>query len=327
VSRMRVLVIGCGTMGRLHGHALRRAGAAVCCTDADPEAARRYASDVGATAVTDLAAAIAHGVDGAVVTTPTQSHPSLVAALVEAGIPSFCEKPLALTLEETRQVGELVDARGVPVQIGFHRRCDPAYRRVRSAVQEGTLGRVHIVRACTHTAGLPVDPAVGGSVLRDLQVHDFDAVHFVTGRETSAVTAFAIDPTDSPGPTWNCPAVVSVLELSDGSAAVVTGGRPSPPGYDARVEVYGSAGSMAAGLDARTPMRSPGDGAAPAYQRFMDRFSDAYEEEMRAFAGVVADGAQNPCTWRDSYAAMRVAIAAERSAHRGGARVQVGTVV
>src|SRR5688500_14609792 len=102
MTAIRVLVAGCGTMGRLHGHALRRAGAELSCTDALPEAARALAADVGATPVPDVAAAVARGIDGAVVTTPTRTHAAVVSALVEAGVPSFCEKPLALSLDETR---------------------------------------------------------------------------------------------------------------------------------------------------------------------------------------------------------------------------------
>jgi myo-inositol 2-dehydrogenase/D-chiro-inositol 1-dehydrogenase len=316
MTRIRVVVVGCGTMGRLHAHALLRAGAELYCTDAAPEAARSFARAVGATAVADVGAAIAHGVDGAVVATPTLTHTEVLTALVEAGVPSFCEKPLALTLEETRGVGDLADARGVPVQIGFHRRCDAGYLRVRSAVRGGELGRLRIVRAGTHEAKPPMERAsVAGNVLRDLQIHDFDAVRFVTGLEATGVTTVAVDPGGADGADWNCAAVVSVLEMDDGSTAVVTGVRPSPPGYDARLEAYGSAGSIAAGLDARTPMRSAGDGAVRPYGGFADRFADAYDAEMRAFHGVVADGAENPCTWRDAYAAMRIAVAAERSAH------------
>jgi len=324
VTALRVLVVGCGTMGRLHGRALRRAGAELVCTDAVPEAARAFADEVGAIPVPDAAAALARGIDGAVVTTPTRSHAAVVSALVDAGVPSFCEKPLALTLPETRQVGELADARGVPLQIGLHRRSDPGYVRVRDAVRDGEVGRVRIVRAGTHTAGLPVDPRRDGSILRDLQIHDFDAVRFVCGVDPVAVTTFAVAAAGAPDDAWNSPAVVSVLELGDGSTAVVTGGRPSPPGYDARIEVYGSAGSVAAGLDERTPMHA-GDGGTPPYGVFRDRFADAYEQEMRTFAALVAGDAGNPCTWRDSYAAMQIAVAAERSAHTG-ARVELDGV-
>jgi myo-inositol 2-dehydrogenase / D-chiro-inositol 1-dehydrogenase len=324
MTAITVLVVGCGAMGRIHGAALRRRGADLWCTDAAPDAAERYAAEVGATAVEDLASALERGVDAALVTTPAPTHASLVATLVAAGVPTFCEKPLSLTLEESRAVGELVDDRGVPVQIGFHRRCDADYRRVRRAALDGDLGRVQLVRACTHTAGLPVDARLGGSILRDLLIHDFDAVRFVTGAEAVAVSAFAVDPVEPGGPGWNSPAVVSVLEMSDGSAAVVTGGRPSPPGYDARVEVYGSAGSMAAGLDARTPIRSAdGNPANGSYQRFLDRFADAYDAEMEAFLALVRGDGANPCTWRDSYAAIAVAIAAERSAQEQGASVPV----
>jgi myo-inositol 2-dehydrogenase/D-chiro-inositol 1-dehydrogenase len=302
---MRVLVVGCGAMGRIHGDALRRRGVDISCTDVDVEASRRLADALGAS-VTGLEP---DGIDAAVVTTPAPTHAPLVSTLIAAGVPAFCEKPLALTLEETRTVGELADARSVPLQIGFHRRCDAGYRRVRDAVRDGELGRVQLVRASTHTAGQPVDASLGGSILRDLQIHDFDAVRFVTGAEPTAVSAFAVDPVAPAGPSWNSPAVVSVLEMSDGSVAVVTGGRPSPPGYDARIEVSGSAGSVATGLE-------------PGFQRFLDRFADAYEAEMDAFLALV-DGGQNPCGWRDSYAAMAVAIAAERSAQERAASVPI----
>ena len=246
MSSLRVLVVGCGAMGRMHAHALCRAGADVCCTDIVADSARLCAGEEGATAVRDVHVALERGIDAAVVTTPTPTHAAVVTTLVQAGIPAFCEKPLALSLEETRAVGELADRHGIPLQIGFHRRCDPEYRHARSAVQAGAVGRVHIVHARTHTAGRPVDPALAGSILRDLQIHDFDAVRFVTGREAEAVTTFAVDSAGA-ADAWNSPAVVSVLELSDGSSAVLTGGRPSPPGYDARLEVYGSAGSVSFG--------------------------------------------------------------------------------
>jgi myo-inositol 2-dehydrogenase/D-chiro-inositol 1-dehydrogenase len=320
MTALRVLVVGCGAMGRMHAQALCRAAADVSCTDVVADAARLCAADTGATAVRDVRAAVERGIDAAVVTTPTATHTAVLTTLVRAGIPAFCEKPLALSLEDSQVVGELADRHGVPLQIGFHRRHDPDYRRARSAVADGAVGRVHIVHARTHTAGRPVDPVLGGSVLRDLQIHDFDAVRFVTGREAEAVTTFAVDPAGA-GAAWNSPAVVSVLELSDGSTAVVTGGRPSPPGYDARLEVYGSEGSVAAGLDARTPMT----GAQPRYERFTDRFAEAYTAEMDAFLAL-ARGGENPCTWRDAYAAMQLAIAAERSAMAGGARVDVGSV-
>jgi myo-inositol 2-dehydrogenase / D-chiro-inositol 1-dehydrogenase len=100
MTAITVLVVGCGAMGRIHGAALRRRGADLWCTDAAPDAAERYAAEVGATAVEDLASALERGVDAALVTTPAPTHASLVATLVAAGVPTFCEKPLSLTLEE-----------------------------------------------------------------------------------------------------------------------------------------------------------------------------------------------------------------------------------
>src|SRR4051794_10982074 len=92
---------------------------------------------------------------------------------------------------------------------------------------------------------------------------------------------------------------------------VVTGGRPNPPGYDARLEVYGSKGSAAAGLDERTPAHPGGPEGPPPYGSFVGRFPEAYEAEIAGFVAAT-DGGENRCPWPDAYEALRLAVAAER---------------
>jgi myo-inositol 2-dehydrogenase / D-chiro-inositol 1-dehydrogenase len=179
-----------------------------------------------------------------------------------AGVPTFCEKPLALTLADTLAAGALADRCGVVLQVGFHRRSDAGYLEVRGAVHGGALGPVHLVRAGTHEAPeRAVRVELCGTVLRGLLIHDFDAVRFVTGRDAVAVTTVDVEGYSGVGAGEEWPAVASLLELDDGSAAVVTGGRPNPPGYDARLEVYGSAGS------ARHRPRRPDAGVRPRRRR------------------------------------------------------------
>jgi myo-inositol 2-dehydrogenase/D-chiro-inositol 1-dehydrogenase len=257
---------------------------------------------------------VAHGVDAAIVATPTATHPDVAAALIAAGVPTFCEKPLAMTLEDTAAVGRLADERGVLLQVGFHRRFDPSYLAVRRAVRDGAVGRVNLVRAGTHEApARSVPVSTSGTVLCDLLIHDFDAVRFITGAEASTVTTTGVEGHTGVGDGRDWPAVATLIELDDGSVAVVTGGRPNPPGYDARIEVYGSEGSVAAGLDDRTPAHPRHTSSRPAYRSYLDRFGEAYGEEISAFVTAATDGGENRCTWRDAYAGLQIAVCAERS--------------
>jgi len=311
-------------MGAMHAQALRRHATVVCC-DVIAERAQAVAGALGAAVLASVADAIAGGLDGAIVATQTDAHPDVVAELLQAGVPTFCEKPLAMTLAETAALGRLADERGVLLQVGFHRRFDPGYLAVRQAVGDGTVGRVNIIRAGTHEApprSAPVE--LCGSVLRDLLIHDFDAIRFVTGAQAVAATTAGVEGYSGVGDGRDWPAVASLIELDDGSLAVVTGGRPNPPGYDARLEVYGSHGSAAAGLDERTPAHSRRPSAPGPYAHFADRFPDAYEAEIAAFVAAV-DGGENRCPWRDAYEALRLSVAAERSLVEGG-RVELRDV-
>ena len=82
-----------------------------------------------------------------------RAHTALIKAGVDAGIPVFCEKPLSGSSDEAIAVADYVNASGVPVQIGYPRRFDPAYLAARDAVVSGELGWLHTLRSTT------LDPA------------------------------------------------------------------------------------------------------------------------------------------------------------------------
>ena len=110
---------------------------------------------------------------------------------------------------------------------------------------------------------------------------------------------------------------VATLRLSGGTLAILSTTRHDPLGYDIRTELFGSGDSVSVGLGPRTPMRSLEPGvpppAGPAWSAFMDRFHDAYAEELRAFLRVARGEEESACTARDGLEAVRVAVAATRS--------------
>jgi myo-inositol 2-dehydrogenase/D-chiro-inositol 1-dehydrogenase len=237
----------------------------------------------------------------------------------------FCEKPLAADLTATRELVATVAAAGAVVQVGFQRRFDAGIRAVRDAVAEGRLGWTHTLRSTTFD---PAPPPAGylphsGGLYRDCAVHDFDAVRFVTGREVVEVYATGANRgADFFAAAGDVDTATALLTLDDGTLGTVSCTRYNGAGYDVRLEVFGSAGSIAAGLDERTPLASaepnPGlpTGGKP-YANFLERFADAYATELRTFVEVAAGRAANPCPPADALATFRIAEACELSRAEG----------
>ncbi len=286
-------------------------------------------------------------VDAVVVATPSSTHAELVGRAAAAGLPVFCEKPIALDLDGVDAVLAAVAAAGVQLQVGFQRRFDPGYLAVREAIAGGSLGRVLMLRA---TAFDHVPPPAGylptsGGIHADMLVHDFDAVCWLTGRRVAEVYAAGAVLTDEVfAEHGDVDTTAVVLRLDDGTIATLTGSRVDPLGYDHRIEVLGTEDSLAVALDGRAPIHRlgtgggppavPGDGpppgdappagtssaparpatpATPAYAGFADRFRDAYRAEMQAFIALALGRGPNGCDGAEARAAMVVALAANRS--------------
>lgn len=318
---MRVGVAGVGRIGALHAENLvALVGAeSVVVADADAGRAQVVADKLHITVVPDVDALFAAGLGALIVAVPTDAHAAMVIRCVEAGIPVFCEKPVAPDIAGTRAVLERVGALAVPVQVGFQRRFDPGYVAARAAVVAGKLGPVHTITAHTLDAEPPPAAyvAVSGGIFRDCSVHDLDILRWVSGQEAVEVYATGANlGADYIRDAGDSDAVAVVITLADGTLAMVSASRYNLAGYDVRMEVRGHLDSIAVGVDARTPLRSvePGVAAgAPAYPSFLDRFRAAYLAEMAAFVRLVTEGGPSECTVADALAAFVLAEACDLS--------------
>jgi myo-inositol 2-dehydrogenase/D-chiro-inositol 1-dehydrogenase len=314
-------VVGLGRIGAHHVHTLLGLdGVSVSVTDADPRRARQIADELGVHAVATPEALIDSGVDALVIATSTPSHAPLLQLAAASAVAAFCEKPVALDLATIDRMREAVDRAGIVVQVGFQRRFDAGYETARAAVATGAVGKILVVRAATHD---PVPPpaeyiAGSGGIFCDLHIHDFDAIRFVSGEEVTEVYADGAG-LDAPwvGELDDVDVAAAVLHLSGGGLVIVSGTRRDPLGYDVRLEVFGTADSIAVGQDARIPLRSvePGAPGPPpaAYRDFWDRFEPAYRKELDTFVETVRTGAPSRCSLQEARAALAIALAAERS--------------
>ncbi|MBW5481948.1 Gfo/Idh/MocA family protein [Streptomyces bambusae] len=319
---MRIGIVGTGRIGSFHAAALSRqpqAGSLVL-ADADPARAARLADRLGATAAPTVDQVFTWGVDAVVVACSTSGHAELVVRAVRAGLPVFCEKPVAPDLAGTLTVVREVAALGGVLQVGFMRRFDAGYRTARELVRSGMLGRLHTVRTMTAD---PAPPPPGylptsGGLFRDCLVHDFDMVRWVTGQEAVRVYAAGSDA----GPAMfreagDVDTAAAVLTLADGALVTCTGTRCNGAGYDVRMELAGELDQISAGLDDRTPIASTEPHGPPPASKpwtgFLERFGPAYEAELAAFVQLVRGEGENPCDGREALAALRIAEACEIS--------------
>ena len=329
---MRVLVIGAGRMGALRAEDLAADPRVtqVLVTNRTSERAAQVAASTGATAVPwdDLDAAAA-GADAVVVAPATAAHAQVLDRVLPLGRPVLCEKPVATTLAGTRRAVDRAAADGTVVQVGFQRRFDAGLRAMHERASEGALGTLYALRLLSHDHE-PVSPefiASSGGIFRDLAVHDLDLVAWLTGSPVATVHAtiavrehrrFDVRHPGAEGPVPDGDVAVVHAVTASGVQVTLHEARHDPRGHDVRAELYGSADSVAAGLNERTPLL-PLDGdslGTTPYGGFVDRFREAFRAETAAFVGVVAGG-PNPCPPQAAFDALRAAIGCEVSVLRG----------
>ena len=294
---MRIGIMGLGRIGAFHAETLSGLPAVTSLvvtdpfTDAAKSAAERFGAEVA-------------------------DSPEAVLAAVEAGVPVFCEKPVARTMREGAEVLEAVRDTGVEIQIGYNRRFDAGFVAARAAVASGELGALHTVRSTTLDPAPPPPAyvAASGGIFRDCSVHDFDIIRWVTGREVVEVYATGGNRgADYIAAAGDADTTAAILTLDDGTLAVVSNSRHNARGYDVRMELHGFQDSIAVGLEDRLPLRSVEPGttfpAGTPHDFFMDRFAAAYRAELGAFTEVIAGQRPSPCTVSDALEAGWIAEA------------------
>jgi myo-inositol 2-dehydrogenase/D-chiro-inositol 1-dehydrogenase len=318
---MRVALIGVGRIGISHAEVLQAHPEVteLLIADVDQPRARQVAGKLGATALESVELAFT-GVDAVVIAAATPAHAELIVRGARAGLPVFCEKPVAIDVPTTLRVLDAVREAGTEVHIGFQRRFDRGYRNARQALRHGELGDLHRVHLVTADARPPHPSyvSVSGGIFRDCHIHDFDILRWMTGREVVEVYAIGSNRgADSFRTAGDVDNAATLLRMDDDVLVTMQGSRYNGGGYDVRMELSGSAGSRVVGLDERAPVRSAEPGmrfpTGQPYPDFWERFTPAYVAEINAFIDVALGRAQSPCTVAEALEALYVAEAADLS--------------
>lgn len=335
MRKLGVGVLGVGEMGRRHAENLRRLvpqAQLVAVTDVAPGRARQIATELEIeNSFGSLEAMLeCKGLDAVVITTPDKFHAEAVKTIASAGKAILCEKPLALTLADAHDLLEAVAITGVPMQVGFMRRYDPAYAAAMKRIEAGEIGVPVIFKSIGRDKDGPPLAAyhsnVNGMLFYTNTIHDFDLARWLMQDEVSEVHAYttvAIRP--EVAEFGDVVASVVNLKFDKGAIGNIESHAQAIYGYDVRTEIVGSKGSILVGNMNGAPatfLTAQGS-SRPLADYFLTAFADAYVAEIRDFVDAILKDRPPRVSGEDGLKALAIAVAAENS-HLQGKPVKVG---
>lgn len=321
---LKVGVIGAGRIGKLHAENL---------VLRIPETDVLAIADINAAAAEETARRLNIGkwsgdhravlddpnIEAVVICSATDTHTQFIIEAAQAGKHIFCEKPIDLSLKRIDEALTAVSAAGVKLQIGFNRRFDANFARVRQAVERGEIGQPHLLHIISRDPAPPPISyvRVSGGMFVDMTIHDFDMARFLIGSEVDEVfTAAGVMVDPAIGEAGDVDTAIVMLKFANGVLGTIDNSRRAVYGYDQRVEVFGSGGSIA------TQNNYPNSAVISSGQAiyrdlplnfFVERYTESYITEMRAFVDAVVNDKPVPVTGADGRAPVVMGLAARRS--------------
>lgn len=308
---MHIGLLGAGRIGAFHATTLAglaRVGA-ITLWDPRQDVASAVAAKVGARVADSAESLLDERMDALLICSSPATHEELLTASVHKGVPTFCEQPIATTIDAAARLLELVESAEVPVTVGFQRRSDPTYEALRDRVIAGSLGTLYLARLVSSDDG----PTTSGGLFVDQNVHDFDILRYVTGQEIVEVYASGAALADDVEATGGIDTAVTVLTLSGGTVASLTSSRHSAAGHDVSFELAGSKGVASVGVPNRERCADGVTETTTNDAGPLSVFADAYRAELDRFLDHVEGAAPNPCSVRDAYTAFSVALSVSAS--------------
>lgn len=325
-SRLRLALFGSGRIGHVHARSIAADPDLELAVVADPfiEGARTLAEQHGALAVSDPEQAFAlEGLDGVIIASPTPTHVDLLTRAVDKGLAVLCEKPIDLDIDTVLACRKRIEGTQVPIMLGFNRRFDANFASMQARVAAGEIGALEqLIIISRDPAPAPAAYiASSGGIFRDMTIHDLDMARFFVPDivEVTAVGAnvFSSDIAE----LGDYDSVTVTLRGRDGQVVTIVNSRHCSFGYDQRLEAFGSEGMLSAANVSTTTVRKYGavgtEEALPYPNFFLERYAQAYQSELSAFADSIRTGAACSPGFDDGVTALVLADAAQQSTKTG----------
>lgn len=323
-SNVRVGIIGAGRIGKLHAEHLAfriHNAELVAIADVDATAAQAAAKTCNAPQVCqDFHELLQNDTLQAVlICSSTDTHAKLIQEAAAAGKHIFCEKPIDLDLAKIQAALDAVDRAGVKLQIGFNRRFDPNFLKVKKLISAGKIGAPHLLRI---TSRDPEPPPVeyvrvSGGIFVDMTIHDFDMARYLMDSEVEEVFAVGnvlINPQFRDA--GDIDTAVVTLKFANGAIGTIDNSRRAVYGYDQRVEVFGSEGMVQVGNikpDRHVLLNAETVQSAKPLHFFLERYKDSFINEVQAFVDAIRNDTEPPVTGTDGLLPVKIGLAARKS--------------
>jgi myo-inositol 2-dehydrogenase / D-chiro-inositol 1-dehydrogenase len=317
-------IIGAGRIGAVHAATLAfRLPEALPLVIADThlQAAVEVAERCAIPRVTESAEEVFADpkIEAVLICSSTGTHADLIVAAARAGKHIFCEKPIDHSLEKIDRALAAVKRAGVQLQVGFNRRFDPSFARVRTAVESGEIGTPYLLHIVSRDPEPPPISyvKVSGGIFLDMTIHDFDMARFLMGSEVEEVfTAAGVRVDPLIGEAGDLDTAVVLLRFKNGAIGTIDNCRKAVYGYDQRVEILGSDGAVSTGncypnqavVSTATAIRKD----LPLHF-FIDRYAESFSNELQAFVKAVLEGSATPVSGSDGRIPVVMGLAARKS--------------
>ncbi|HXG87135.1 MAG TPA: Gfo/Idh/MocA family oxidoreductase [Vicinamibacterales bacterium] len=329
MARLNVGVIGVGRLGKVYVRDL--AGRipetrVVAVADPAEALAKEVAAefDVPRAYADPLALIEDKTVDAIVIVTPTHTHRELVIAAAASGKPTFCEKPPALSLNEIAEMKKAIAKGKLFFQMGFMRRFDAGYAAAKKQIEAGRIGEPLVFKATSRDPFRPsleyANPESSGGMLIDMGIHDFDLARWFMGEVKTVAAIGATIAYPELKTVGDIDNAIASLTFTSGKLGVVDLTRSGIYGYDISTEILGLEGTIRIGYLRETPimvMTKANGVSHDTVPYFMERFRDAYTNQLQNFAQNVQQQRDAPITIDDGMEALRIGVAATKACQSG----------
>ena len=319
---IRFGVIGAGRIGKVHARTIAANPKArlAYIADAMPAAAESLAAMYGAKVASVEDIMKAKDVDAVLIGSPTGFHAEHIQAASNNGKAIMCEKPVSLSVDNIIHTLKVVEKNKSTLMIGFNRRFDPNFAELEARIRKGDIGNIEMATIISRDPNPPPAEYVksSGGIFRDMMIHDVDMARFLVGEEFIVVHAMGAALVDKAiGEEGDCDTASVMMQTASGKIAVITNSRRATYGYDQRLEVHGSKGMLSARNIHNTTVElhnATGTTADPIQNFFLERYVQAYANELNTFIAAVEAGNRDPRpNGHDGLQAQKLADAATQS--------------
>ncbi len=328
MKKVRLGIIGAGRIGKVHAQTIANSSAlasTVAITDINRKAAENVASLCGIPYVAKDANEIFQNkdVDAVLICSSTNTHADLLIRAAQAGKHIFCEKPIDYDLARIDHALEVVARYGVKLQVGFNRRFDANFARVKKAIETGEIGEPRLLHVISRDPEPPPIQYVraSGGMFFDMTIHDFDMVRYLIQDEVEEIyvaAAVMVDP--EIGKAGDVDTAVITLRFRNGVIATIDNSRQAAYGYDQRVEILGSKGSISTGTwYPNQAVISTGKEIRRdlPLNFFMERYAESFALELQSFIEAIANNRPPLVTGLDAREPVVLGMAARQSMEEG----------